>query len=451
MNILVLDIGRTHIKVCLVDERGRITGREETPNHSVRIDGIDAFDSEAIWHWFIQTLSQICRSWQPDAMVVTTHGACAALVSDSGLALPVMDYESGQYETVSQAYQALRDPYASTGSPALPNGLNLGKQIYWAERRFPDRFRQVRNILTWPQYWAWKLTGTLATERSSLGAHTDLWRPLQQSFSMLVTQRHWDSLFPPLRRAWDTLGTPEPTLAAETGLNPACRVLCGVHDSNAALVRHHQGKPVTLLSTGTWVIGLCAGSSGDMLNEPDDQLLNVSILGEPLPSFRFMGGREWEILSRGVKGDVSLSHLSWLIDHQVMALPSFSPQGGPFRNAPGSITGSCPTGQHRKALASLYCAQVTAWCLQRFQVRGDIIVDGPFVRDELFPGVLAGLLPACRVRTTSSTDGTAIGAARLAVWPESVPVKYATVAPLSVKGLDPYHQQWLKRLPGRPA
>ena len=72
---------------------------------------------------------------------MTTHGAtCALLDAHGDLALPVLDYEHDGPDTLAAEYDAVRPPFAETGSPRLPAGLNLGAQIFWQQRRFPDAF-----------------------------------------------------------------------------------------------------------------------------------------------------------------------------------------------------------------------------------------------------------------------------------------------------------------------
>ena len=43
-----------------------------------------------------------------------------------------------------------------------------------------------------------------------MGAHTDLWRPNEGDLSSMVDKLGWRRLFPPMRKAWDTLGTLKP-------------------------------------------------------------------------------------------------------------------------------------------------------------------------------------------------------------------------------------------------
>ena len=92
--------------------------------------------------FILDSLARSSANRPIDAISVTTHGATAALLDgDGGLALPVLDYEHDGPEALAADYDAVRPPFAETGTPRLPVGLNLGAQIYLAGTAFPDAVR----------------------------------------------------------------------------------------------------------------------------------------------------------------------------------------------------------------------------------------------------------------------------------------------------------------------
>src|SRR5262249_9227123 len=147
-----------------------------------------------------------------------------------------LDYEQPIPEQIRRAYEAERDAFSLSGSPPLPNGLNLGAQLYFLESLDPELLSGWRRIVPWPQYWSWLLCGGVASEVTSLGCHTDLWQPLTRAPSPLAFRRGWSARLAPLHRAGDVLGTLSPSWVERTGLSANVRVYCGLHDSNAALV-----------------------------------------------------------------------------------------------------------------------------------------------------------------------------------------------------------------------
>src|SRR5690606_5976472 len=144
-----------------------------------------------------------------------------------------------------------------------PMGLNLGAQLFWLQQSFPEAFGKARAVLTYPQFWSFRLTGVLASEVTSLGCHTDLWNPEANDFSTLVDVMGWRRLYPPRRAASDILGAVLPPVAECTGLDAEAPVLCGIHDSNASLLPHLLSRtpPFAVISTGTWVVAMAIGGN----------------------------------------------------------------------------------------------------------------------------------------------------------------------------------------------
>ena len=195
-------------------------------------------DTEGAWTFLTNALRELGARFSIEAIVTTTHGCAGVLMGRDGEAVPPLDYEFDGFAAVDAAYDAARPPFDESRSPHLPRGLNLGRHIFYYERHFPDQFKQATAFLTYAQYFAWRLGGAMASEVTSLGAHTDLWRPNEGDLSSMVDTLGWRRLFPPIRKAWDTLGTLKPEVAAATGLSPNLRIVCGAHDSNASLVPH---------------------------------------------------------------------------------------------------------------------------------------------------------------------------------------------------------------------
>jgi len=179
------------------------------------------------------------------------------------------------------------------------------------------------------QYWAFRLSGVATSEATSLGCHTDLWNPWEGRFSSLVTRMGWDSSLPPVRKAADVLGPVLPEVAAATGLPAGTPVLCGIHDSNASLVPHLAEAPCGVLSTGTWMIVMALGGRPPELEAGRDVLVNVNALGQPVPTARFMGGREMDEIMGGRIVEPSPDDLRGVLEERVMAMPSLHPETGP--------------------------------------------------------------------------------------------------------------------------
>lgn len=444
MPIAVIDIGKTNAKLALVDrERRAETAVLKTPNTVVRDGPYPHYDIEHLWRFILDALREFGRTAQIEAITVTTHGATAALVdADGTLTLPVLDYEFSGPDEFSIDYAAVRPPFSETGAPRLPGGLNLGAQLFWQQRHFPEDFARTRAILMYPQYWAMRLTGQFAGEVTSLGCHTDLWAPFASSPSSLVDRLGWSGLLPPMRRAGDQLGPLLPAIAAETGLPRRTPVLVGIHDSNASLVPHLLSRrgPFSVLSTGTWVIAMAVGGKPVTLDPARDTLINVSALGDAVPSARFMGGREYEALARNLPQPTE-ADIDAVLAEKIALLPAVQRGSGPFPHHESHWTSEPKTDGQRHAAISFYLALMAATCLELIGADGPTVVEGPFSANQAF----ARMLEAATRRPVITEDagtGTSVGAALLADLSTSPAHAASTSEPLLRRAYSMYAQVW---------
>lgn len=458
---VVLDIGKTNAKLALLDASGKIMAEQRCPNTIASGGPYPHYDTERIWDWLLATLHAFAQQADIAAIVPVTHGAAAALVDDDGLVLPVLDYESALPQTLDRQYQALRPLFAETFSPDLPAGLNLGRQLYWLAHSFPLEFGRTRHILTYPQYWAWRLSGIAASEITSLGCHTDLWQPLQEKYSTLVEHMGWGNLFPPRQPSWTALGPLRREWLARTGLPENCQILCGIHDSNASLLRYFDteispapgtvpnAKPYTVLSTGTWVIAAAFGAPLERLDEQLDMLANVNALGLPVACMRFMGGREFAMLAGSEPKSCSSADLQRLVDQATLALPCFSESGGAFFGQAGVISGPAPqTAEERYALATLYCVLMTDYCLTALESSGPIVVEGSFTDNPYFSALLAALRKPQAVSFSDDASGTTCGGWMLHHWGSSSALRCQPAPSIELAGWEAYRDRWLALVHG---
>jgi sugar (pentulose or hexulose) kinase len=417
-HVLVVDIGKTNAKLALVETASmREIDTASRPNRVLPGPPYPHADVEGLWAFVLDGIGALHRRHRVDALVVTTHAATAALVdADGRLALPVLDYEHAGPDELAADYDRARPGFAETGTPRLPRGLNLGAQLFWQFRRFPEAGRTAA-ILPYPQYWAYRLSGVLATEATSLGCHTDLWNPAAGGFSSLVGREGWAARMPPLRRASDRLGPVTAEVAAAAGLDPATPVHCGIHDSNASLLPHLRARPApfAVVSTGTWVVSMAVGGRPVALDPGRDTLVNVNAFGDPVPSARFMGGREWEVAMQGRSPAMTEADAAAVLGRGAMLLPAIEPGSGPFPGrTPGWTVPESTLGDGERAVAvSWYLALMTAVCLGNIGAEGPVVVEGPFARNARYLAMLEAATGRGVVVSPAGGTGTSVGAALL--------------------------------------
>lgn len=456
--IAILDIGKTMAKLSLWSAEARLLARYTRPNRKCMAQaGYPALDVAGIEGWVRTTLANAALTPLIAAIVPIAHGAAAAMLRAGALAAAPVDYEAAPPKHVSQAYDMLRAPFAETGSPALPDGLNLGRQLYWMHQLRPDLDQAT--IVPWAQYWDWCFSGVAASEVSSLGCHTDLWSPLKGDFSPLARSLGGAERFGPLRHAGEVLGTVTSDWAETCGLPRDCQVLCGLHDSNAALlaIRGYKelcGHSCTVLSTGTWFVAMHSSVQGGQtdvsgLSEERDCLVNVDVFGQAVPSARFMGGRECDLIEQaaGDRTDIVTHRADLaaaaekLVAVGSMALPGFAPHVGPYPLSPGRWIGRPEDPIARRAAASLYLALMAHASLTLIGSSERIVIEGRFADDAVFTGALTALRQDQVIYTTNAHDCVPFGALRLvnpALQPQALLTR-ATPLPFDI---SEYAQKW---------
>jgi sugar (pentulose or hexulose) kinase len=370
-----------------------------------------------------------------------------------------LDYEHPIPAAIHREYDEQREPFLLTGSPALPAGMNLGAQLHYLERVHPEIWKGEPTLLPWPQYWSWRLSGCAVSEVTSLGCHTDLWYPVAASYSRNAMERGWASRFAPFARADAMVGPISAEWTVRSGLPGDVKVLCGLHDSNAALMAARavagavRGE-MTVLSTGTWFVAMRTPNEArftELANLPVDRdcLVNVDLNGEPVPSARFMGGREIEVLV-GADGRLAepkndeagqVAAANAVIANGAMILPTFAAGAGPYGQCSGRWLSAPVDPLQRWAAVCLYAALLTDTALDLIGSKDCLIVEGRFSASTLFVAALAALRPDTAVHAAPLSIDVSLGALTLLQPPLPSGDTLARVRPLQVR-LNEYRKRW---------
>lgn len=453
---LIIDIGKTHVKLHVLNSiLESVYSRQMT--NTVNLEDIyPSANIGKLWQWLCENIQVLTAEYCIAKMTITTHGATAALIDresskTDGLVLPILDYEHTAVFDETPDYQAFRPDFEETYSPSLPAGLNLGRQLFWLKKNYPQQFSQATDILMYPQYWAWRFTGQRFSEITSLGCHTDLWSVRHNDYSKLVKKLECTDMFPELQPAWQNCGKVHTELCESLGLDQDCQFFSGLHDSNASFLRYRLAngdKPFIVISTGTWTILMASQVKLSNLSANKDMLANVDALSTPIACARFMGGREFELICEqagswlGEQFDV-LS-LQGVIDQGVFALPDFSGGSGPFGGQASSILGAVDKVSGI-ALATLYCALMIDYQLNTLQAKGNVIIEGAFLKNPLLCATLGQLRPEQKILLSKDATGTVVGAGYLMDWGNlDTNVELSESKPIKLNGLDDYRKKWLR-------
>jgi sugar (pentulose or hexulose) kinase len=209
----------------------------------------------------------------------------------------------------------------------------------------------------------------------------------------------------------------------------------------------------TLVSTGTWSISFNPSASVDVLDPARDTNTNTDVLGRTVCCSRFFGGKEFETVADGAPAEAAeIACVASLVARGTYAVPSFTMTSGPVPDSLGKglIEGPPPSSDREKAsLAALYCAQMVSEQLDAIASRDDIIVDGPFSQNPVLLAVLAQLRPGQPVKASALRDGTAAGAAAIALIKDgqlpNIALTLTEVKSAAIPGLSAYHAAWQTR------
>ncbi|WP_342629547.1 carbohydrate kinase [Nguyenibacter vanlangensis] len=448
--LAVFDFGKTNAKLLVFGADGSILAERRTHAAWPVVDGLHVLDDAALLDWMLAVLREAVASFDVNGIMITTHGCTFALLGEDDLAAPILDYEESVPPDIEAAFARICPAFSETATPAMERGFAFGKHIVWQEMRDPTLATRTRHVMTYPQFWVWRLCGTRVSEISSLGCHTHLWSPYRDDFSSLVERRGWREKMPPFREAGAIVGTM--TLDVPGRGAVTLDVHNGVHDSNASLSHYRRVVPgrMTMVSTGTWVIVMNPDCPLDALVPERDMLANVSVRHEPVPTARFMGGREFDLIRGDGPAEVTEERIAALVARGLFALPSFA-DGGPFPGQAGTFVDDAgrtimAAPDDRTALAALYVAAMTDLTLDLLRSTDAIVFDGGLAKVGVIPRLVAALRPAQTVLVGRNPEGTACGAAGLAYAARGLdPFRHeraARVAPFDPPGLRGYAARW---------
>lgn len=452
--VAVLDVGKSNVKLSACTADGHVLETLTLPNAVLPGPPWRHHDLAAQNAFVLDGLAALSRRYPLQHFVASGHGSGGMLVGDdpdrngTGLAVPMIDYEQPLPSGLAEAYAPLSGGFFDRGSAVMMAATHTARQMFWAEVAEPEAFARARWCLGIPQYWAWRLTGRAVSEASILGAQSHLWNVRDQCWSPIVTARGWARLMPPMARAADDLGPIRPDLARRYGL-PPLRVHAGAHDSSVSFFRYQAAglNDFVLVSTGTWIVSMADRMDLARLDEARGMTCNADMEGTPLGGALTMGGREYSPVAgdQPETANSSTAAIARLIADGTMALPTFGTNDGQFPGSAGKgrILGPAPASPaDRHALAVLYCALLAVTCGSMLDPARPWVLDGSFLREPAFAGLVAALRPGQKTLVAPESYGIAAGAALLCRPPGINPLDLTEARPLALPNLNAYAARW---------
>lgn len=252
--IVVIDIGKTNKKVFLFDKNFNVVSQNSIQfDEILDDDGFPCDDIESIENWVKTQILDIQNKgeFKIQAINFTTHGASLIYLNKEGKRItPLYNYlkqlDLEDYQGLYQSNGGVEEFSRKTASPSY-GMLNTGLQMLWIKKYKPEIWKQVEEILHYPQYLSYLFTNKITADYTSVGAHTATWDFDNMQYHSWLQD---ENIKLPIPCKGD-----EAIISEINGENIA--VGTGMHDSSSSIIpilEKEKGQDFVLLSTGTWII-----------------------------------------------------------------------------------------------------------------------------------------------------------------------------------------------------
>ena len=125
--VVTIDVGHSNAKLTvttadsLIQEQAIVSNCWRCPPPYLHAD------VDGIWSWILFTLKSFSSRYFIESIVVSAHGAAAALIADNGLALPILDYEHDEYCEINDEYESLARNFKLTFSPLYSTVFSISE------------------------------------------------------------------------------------------------------------------------------------------------------------------------------------------------------------------------------------------------------------------------------------------------------------------------------------
>jgi sugar (pentulose or hexulose) kinase len=425
----IFDVGKTNKKLLLFDYNLKLILEQEIrfpEKHDD--DGFECDNIELIEQWIMESITKLVYSEKYDltAINIATYGATIVYLNEDGRRLtPVYNYlkpiDERIPERLYRRYGGQDEFCRRTASPAL-GMLNSGIQILWLKSVKSEVFSKVRNILHFPQYLSYLITGKICSEHTSLGCHTGMWDFDTMKYHLWITD-HCLNLPQPV---------PVDTFSEVTIGGKKIKAGIGIHDSSASLAPYFTGNrgKFLLVSTGTWCINMNPFNPEKLSVEQLDRdcLCYMSVNQQPVKSSRlFLGNmhetavlmlnehfRTTDDFYKNVKFDQDLLNmLGQRFTGDKRAFFNSGPESREFKDRIDLFDfKSFDEGYHQ--LMTELCDLTTEAIRLILPEKDDIeniYITGGFARNKIFLKLIARSFPSKKVYTSEINNATALGAA----------------------------------------
>ena len=428
--IAIFDVGKTNKKLFLFDENYKIVfERSARFIETVDQEGFPCENLDSLKSSVFDSLREVSslKEFNIKAVNFTTYGASFVYLNEKLQAFaPLYNYLKPYPESLQKHFY---DTYGGedeftfrTASPVL-GSLNSGMQLYRIKYEKPELFKQIKYALHLPQYLSFLISGSVYSDITSIGCHTNLWDFQKNDYHEWVYQEGIYEKFPPILSCTAVVPT---SLAGNKYL-----VGIGLHDSSAALILYLMNfkEPFILISTGTWCISLNPFNHAPLTKEElkNDCLFFMAYDARPVKASRLFAGNEHEQQVKRISEHFHQNAATYSqMDFNPATITTLQKKNESFeklvektKNQNKCLFAARDLSSfkddkeaYHQLILDIVAQQYlsTQFVLSGTNVKR-IFVDGGFSNNAIYMNLLASAFPGIEVFAASMAQATAVGAA----------------------------------------
>ena len=417
--ILIFDVGKTNKKVLLFDEQYKLFREESVQlDETTDEDGFPCEDLNALTTWIQEKFSDCLsrKDIEVRAVNFSAYGASFVHLDEklkpcTSLYNYLKPYPENLKKQFYDSYGGEDVVARQTASPVL-GSLNSGMQLYRLKYQQPVVYHKIRCSLHLPQYLSFIVCGSLATDVSSVGCHTNLWDFQKDKYHDWVYKEELDLKFAPLHKGDNIIE------GKVNGNNIGVGI--GLHDSSAALIPYLSSfhESFILISTGTWCITLNPFNHSELTSGElkQDCLCYLSYNGQHVKASRLFAGYEHEQEVKRLAAHFSKSIDGYQLVGYDDALGNKMLLENDAPLQPFSQTDLNEFGTYDEAYHSLMMNIIRQQVKSTTLVLGKtstkkIFVDGGFGKNPIYMNLLAKAFSGIEVYAATTPQASALGAA----------------------------------------
>lgn len=178
-------------------------------------------------------------------------------------------------------------------------------------------------------------------------------------------------------------------------------------------------------------------------------LCGINVFGKSVPTMRFMGGREYELLYKKLKVSSSHFKISKSILQENLILPSYAP-GGPFIIKNYNLKNILSLkSDERYSLICIYISFVLNFVLDEMNSTNTLILDGPITKNRDIMNIIASIRKHQETFKNRKEIGTGLGASMLFNMKKTNKLSLSKIRPTKKYNLIEIYKIWLSRIKKR--